>query len=283
MINSLRQIMLALAFLGAAFNASAGEMPKRVVSLNVCTDQLAILLAKPGQLHSVSFLAADPKSSVLFEEAQRYKLNHGNAEEVFLMRPDLVLAGTFTTRTTVTMLRRLGFQVEEFAPESSIDEVKSNITRMGDLLGTQSKAIEINGEIDARLAKLQKLNARGPVAAFYYSNSYTAGSGTIIADIAKLAGLRNLAEESGLYSTAYLSLEQLVMSKPELIIANETTETSPALAQQNFKHPAYRALLAKTPRISIDGRLTACGGPFTMLAIEQLNAAALALQSTEIQ
>jgi iron complex transport system substrate-binding protein len=283
MVSSLCHMMLALALLGAASNAIAGETPKRVVSLNVCTDQLAILLAQPGQLHSVSFLAADPKSSVLFEEASHYQLNHGRAEEVFLMRPDLVLAGTFTTRTTVTMLRRLGFQVEEFAPESSIDEVKTNITRMGELLGTQSKAVELNGEIDARISKLAKMKSPEPVAAFYYSNSYTAGSGTIIADIARLAGLRNLAEERGLYGTAYLSLEQLITSKPDLIIANEVHETSPALAQQNFKHPAFRSLLADTPRLSIDGRLTACGGPLTMRAVEQLNAAASALQVTEIQ
>jgi iron complex transport system substrate-binding protein len=98
-----------------------------------------------------------------------------------------------------------------------------------------------------------------------------------------LAGLLNLAEERGLYGTAYLSLEQLITSKPDLIIANEVHEKSPALAQQNFRHPAFRALLADTPRLSIDGRLTACGGPFTMRAVEQLNAAASALQVTEIQ
>ena len=73
------------------------------------------------------------------EEAEAYILNHGRAEEIFMMRPDLVIAGSFTTRATVEMLRRLGFRVEEFAPASSFADIRENLRRMGDLLGRRKR------------------------------------------------------------------------------------------------------------------------------------------------
>ncbi|WP_354002086.1 hypothetical protein [Pseudotabrizicola sediminis] len=56
--------------------------PQRVVSINLCTDQLAMLLAEPGQLISVSFLAQDPRSSVMVDEALACPANRALAEEV---------------------------------------------------------------------------------------------------------------------------------------------------------------------------------------------------------
>lgn len=96
-----RSLLLgALVWLGGALAVPAAEPPARVVSMNVCTDQLAMLVARPGQLHSVSWLAADPAMSVLANEAEGLRLNRGLAEEIFLMKPDLVIAGTFSTRAT---------------------------------------------------------------------------------------------------------------------------------------------------------------------------------------
>ena len=126
--------IFARAAIGAALAmvaswAVAGP-PGRVVSMNLCTDQLAMLVAGPGQLHAVSQLARDPESSVMADEAQAYAVTHGLAEEVFLMQPDLVIAGSYTTPATVAMLRRLGFPVEIFPPASS-----------------RSQTVSINGKI----------------------------------------------------------------------------------------------------------------------------------------
>ena len=40
--------------------ARADTAPARVASLNLCTDQLAMLIAAPGQLVSISWLARGP-------------------------------------------------------------------------------------------------------------------------------------------------------------------------------------------------------------------------------
>lgn len=77
--------LLALALAGAL--PAAAQPPARVVSMNLCTDQLAMLIAAPGQLVSVSHVARDPVSSALAEQAQAYPVNHGSAEEIFLLAP----------------------------------------------------------------------------------------------------------------------------------------------------------------------------------------------------
>ena len=97
----MRCLLVACGFLALCIPAAAA--PARVVSTNLCTDQLAMLLAAPGQLVSVSWLAADPRSSTMAAEAARYPANHGLAEEIFLLSPDLVLAGSYTARTAVDL------------------------------------------------------------------------------------------------------------------------------------------------------------------------------------
>ena len=84
---------VALAPLGAAAGGEAGaEAPRRVVSINLCTDQLALAVAAPGQLVSVSELARDPALSAMASRAAAIPSNRGRAEEVLALRPDLVLA-----------------------------------------------------------------------------------------------------------------------------------------------------------------------------------------------
>lgn len=252
----------------ATMPASASDPPRRVVSMNLCTDQLAMLMAGPGQLHSVSHIASDPASSVLAAEAGRYTTNHGLAEEIFLMQPDLVLAGTFTTRATVDLLRRLGIRVAQFAPESSIEETRTNITRMGELLGQQPKAADMLADFDQRLAAYSGEDHRDLTVAMYYSNGYTSGTGTLVDAVVAKTGLTNLATKLGYAGTSQLPLEMLILAQPDLIAGATSDYATPALAQQNFQHPAFKALMRKAQGVDVPSRYTICGGPFTADAVD---------------
>lgn len=253
--------------------AEAADGPSRVVSMNVCTDQLAMLIADKEQLHSVSYMASDPSTSVLFDKAAGIAVNHGLAEEVFLMQPDLVLAGTYTTRTTVELLRRLGIRVEEFAPDSSISDIRANILRMGKVLAREDRAAELVGELDKGIAQLEKEPPSGKTVATYYANSYTSGAGTLVDEVVKLSGLANLANKLGLSGSSRLPLEMLVLAQPDLIADGNTSYGAPALAQENFVHPAYRAIAASGRSVTVPSGYTICGAPFTLEAARILQAA----------
>ena len=268
-----------LSVLGAAlaapvFSAHAGEAPRRVVSINVCTDQLAMLLAAEGQLYSVSNLADDLDSSAMVDEARRYRINHGLAEEVFLMKPDLVLAGTYTTRATVDLLRRLGFRVEQFEPTNSLEDVRGDITRIGALLGREKEAADMLRRFDAEVTALTARPATGKTALSYSSNSYTTGAGTLTDSVIEAAGLRNMATEKGIVGGARVPLEMLVAGRPDLIVTGVTSYDRPALAQENFVHPAFRALAETSTVVTVPDGYWVCGTPFTVEAVRILRDAA---------
>lgn len=272
--SAARALVLSLALVATAGAARAGEAPRRVVSMNVCTDQMAMLLATDGQLHSVSYLAADPNTSMLAADAQHFAINHGLAEEVFLMQPDLVLAGSYTTRATVGLLRKLGVRVEEFAPETSFDEVRASLRRMGDMLGRRDRAEVLVAELDRKLADA-KANAHPDITiATYYANAYTSGAGTLVDAVVTASGLTNLATKLGMSGTQQLPLELLIMARPDMLVDSEARYGAPALAQQTFVHPAYRALAAETGSVSVPARYTICGTPFAAEAVQLLSDAA---------
>ena len=64
----------ALAFAGAAL----ADSPRRVVTMNHCADQYALLLGAPGQVVSVSHIAVDPNLSAMVEEASRVAQNRAH-------------------------------------------------------------------------------------------------------------------------------------------------------------------------------------------------------------
>jgi iron complex transport system substrate-binding protein len=247
--------------------------PRRVVSMNLCTDQLAMLIAAPGQLYSVSYLASQEDASALASEAQGYVANHGLAEEIFLMKPDLVLAGTFTSQATVALLKRLGFRVETFAPDASFADIRANLRRMGALLGRQDRAEELIATFDRALAEPQSRPKRA-LAAIYYPNSYTSGAGTLAGEVVERAGLENLAKRLGLEGTAQLPLEVLIAHAPDVIIGGERTSASHVRAYDNITHPALRALLKDRTQVTIPDKYWVCGGPFTAEAVRILAASA---------
>ena len=272
--------VLAVSAAGAAAEAAATSEagpPARVVSLNLCTDQMALLLAAPAQLVSVSFLAHDPSAAVLWRRARGIPGNHGLAEQVFPLAPDLVLAGAFTSRATVAMLRRLGVRVEEFPLENDFDDIRANLRRMGALLGAGDRAEALVAELDAGLAEAAPPEgARRPRAAPYYAAGFTSGAGSLADEIIRAAGLRNIAAERGLRGMTRLPVEVLAMEAPELLITGAPMDP-PALAQAAPEHPALRAARGAGGAAALTGPHWTCGAPFTAEAVRRLAEARAAL------
>ena len=52
--------------------------PQKIVSLNLCTDQLLMLLADPNQIASISKIVDDPNVSFLAEKSTELKKNRGD-------------------------------------------------------------------------------------------------------------------------------------------------------------------------------------------------------------
>ena len=251
---------VALAPLGAAAGAAAGaEVPRRVVSINLCTDQLAMALAAPGQLLSVSALAHDPRTSLMAEQAGDFPANHGRAEEIYLMRPDLVLASTFTTPATLSMLRRLNVPVVTFEPEVSLDGITASILQMGDALGRADQAAAMARDFRRDLAALRRAAGDdAPVAATWAANGYMTGTRTLSSDVLRAAGFSLLAERLGLEVGAMIPLELLLMADPDAVVGGPGPGPPPPAAPPGAHPPPARS---GAERIEVDDREWICGLP----------------------
>lgn len=250
--------------------AAAPPKPQRIVSLNLCTDQLVMLLAGEERIAALSHLARDPQISVQADRAATLPVTYGQAEEVFLLKPDLVVSGAFHLNATVDILRRLGIPVEEFAGARSFADIRVSIRRMGRLLGEAERAENLVAAFDLRLAELGGEAGRtSRLAALYYANSYTSGVDTLAAEVVAHAGFENLGSRLGLSGTAELPLETLVMGKPDLVVTGLSYD-APALAQEVFAHPALDYLESRSGRAVIPEKLWICGTPFTADAVAKL-------------
>lgn len=254
---------------GALAAPVLADAPKRVVSINLCTDQLAMLVAAPGQLHSVSRLAADPHGSAMAEEARRYTTNRGLAEEIYLMRPDLVVGSSFTHAATVDMLRRLDIPVVLFEPAYGLDDVRAGLLKMGEVLGQETKAHTLIADYDDRLYALRAQVEDRPSAAMYYANGYTSGDRTLAGEILVAAGFENAAARAGYPAGGFMPLEVLAVLDPDALLTS-TPYPGASRSEEILEHPVVRHIQGDAAPGKFTDHDWVCGTPFVLRAIEEL-------------
>lgn len=266
----MRRILFVFAIMLCAAPAAA-KPPQRVMSINLCTDQLALMLLPRERVVSVSWLARDPALSAMADAARHVPVNHGSSEEVMRARPDMVLAGTFTTRATVETLRALGAPLVEAAPAESWDDIRRLTREIGDAVGERAKAEAALTRMDATLAALAaRTPTYKPVVAFWSGPGMAPGAGTLSDAVVQAAGARNLARELGITGFGTLDAERLIASAPDLLITAEATP-EPSLRSEAARHPAIRNRW-RDRMLSVPEALTSCGGPFTADAAVALRA-----------
>lgn len=274
-----RAILLCILAVLAA--APAAAKPSRVVSMFLCTDDLVLRLAERRNIASVSYWAANPATSTVTDLVGDVPLNHGLAEEILPLEPDLILSGEFTARGTTQLLRRLGYRVEVIPVAATLDDVRANIRRVAALLREDAKGAAMVARFDARLQAAIAGIPEGPrpLAAFYWTGGYSAGSGTLADDVIRAAGFRNYAHAARFGPAGRFPLERVVTAPVDLLILAQGLEEEPSQARATLRHPALLAVRERLPSVTLPRRLFACGSPATLEAVEQLAAARRRLES----
>jgi iron complex transport system substrate-binding protein len=216
----MRKVLLLLLFALPAL-LGAGS-PARVVSQTVGTDDLLMALAAPGQVAALSHLARDPRYSPYAREAQAFPcLRNGQAEDILRLRPDLVLAASYTAAETVVLLRRAGIRVLVLDRFDTLEDLYANARTIGQALGRGDRAERLVRAWQARVAALAaRLKGRPPVrvvAVGFYP--YTAGAGTTFQDLCDHAGAVNVAAEAGLAGHAPTPSEKMLTWKVDMLVA----------------------------------------------------------------
>lgn len=265
---------MAACLPGAAAGAGGADgrqKPTRIVSINLCTDELVLRLADRRNIASVSHLAAVSSSSNVADLAAQIPVNHGIAEEVVALKPDLVVAGIYTGRKAVALLQRAGFPVLDLDVPRSLDEMRAQYRRVGQALGEEERAERVIAELDGRLARIAvTASGQRPRALVFNANGYTVGKGTLTDDIITRAGLENLAATLGIENYRQIPLETVVTNMPDVLIVSAFRD-QPARATELLRHPVLAKMAERTRIASVPGRLWVCAGPGNVSAVALLN------------
>ena len=255
---------------------AAPARPQRIVSLNLCADSMLLELAAPQRIASLTHLSRDPELSFFAEQAAEFPINHGIAEEILLLDPDLIFAGTYSTQTTTALLRKLGYPVVTVAPADSLAEFRHNFRVVGTAIGAAERAEQLLAKMDARITAATATHTRlSPRAVLFRASGFTIGSQSLLNELLMLAGFNNLSAELQIREGGFLSIENLVMSKPDLIVFGDSRPDYPSLAHDLLKHRAlqrYTHLDSSHRSIMIPPRFWTCGGTFAATVVERLAA-----------
>jgi iron complex transport system substrate-binding protein len=227
-----------------------------VVSLNLCTDQLLVLLA-PERVAGLDFLARDPALSFVAAQAAKLPTVRADAEAVLMLKPDLVLAGTYGAQTTVALLRARGVPVLQVGSPGDFQGVEAQVMQMAQALGVPARGHALVAQMQAELAALPHVH-RGR-AVFWEAGGWTAGPGGLADAALRAAGWQDAGTGSR------LGLEALLRDRPDVLVT-DTAPAYPSLATDLAWHPALRGLR----RIAVPPALLICGGPFSVQAAELL-------------
>jgi iron complex transport system substrate-binding protein len=195
-------------------------------------------------------------------------------EAIVALRPDLIVGWQGGNPVAqLDKLRQLGLPLFLSDPHE-LEDVASNLRRLGRLLGTEAVADAESADFMARLSSLRHgYQSKAPVSVFYqiwFQPLMTINGEHIISRVIELCGGRNVFASLPMLAPT-VSLEAVLAKNPEAIIAGSAADQHPQWKQDWRRWPQLRAvqqdnlfyvnpdlLQRHTPRI-LQGASTLCG------------------------
>lgn len=271
-VHGCRWLFTIALLAGSVTVTAAQERPKRVASLNLCTDGMLLALADRNQIASLSPLASDPSLSIMVEQAQGLPLNAGKAETILFTRPDLVLTGTYGNRNQAALLEAQGFNVLRLGSWTNIAEGREQIRTIAGALGHPERGTALIARIDAALQRTSGIVKGKPSILVYERGGWVSGKDSLLSELLVHMGFRLHHEALGLSRGGVARLEAIVNSPPDYLLVSEDAGLAVDNGTALFSHPALVEAVPRARRLVVPSKLTICGGPSTPLAIEALAA-----------
>lgn len=277
--------------------------PARIVSINLCADQYLLALANRSRIAAVTVYAADPGMSAAAGAAHGIAVTRAAAEELLVLAPDLILAAPYQVAAKAALLP--GTRIVAVPEANDEPAIEANIATVAAAVGYPERGRRLIAAMRAELATVPAdqpdgesspnvPQSRRPVAAQYQRGGYLSGTGTLVDDLMRRAGLVNLAAVLHRPPLSRLSLEEIIAARPDYLVverravdardrsrASDTDSASAAIHASGMSHPGDRgaalldhpALARAFPaakRLTIDAAWTVCGGPAYPRAVAAL-------------
>lgn len=261
--------LLSLAGAGAApADAADTGPPQRVVSLNMCADQLLLALADPGQIAALSRYARDPRLNALADAAAPFPAAPPAAEAVLMLKPDLVLSGGFTPPATRDLLAGQGIRLAEVDSVDTLAAARAQILAIADRLGHPDRGAALVAEVDAALADARaRVSGDGRSALYLQRRGFVSGARTLVGDLLTRLGFASAATAFGVGSVGEVPLERLVSDPPDILILGARDRAAEDQGTALLAHPALARVSDPQQVVVFPEVLSICAGPVLPRAI----------------
>ena len=273
-----RLLLLLVILLGALPVAAQTPPPKRVVTVNLCLDLMALRLAAPGQLVGVSYLSHDPRLSILADRARAIAPVRAKVESILALRPDLVIMDESSHANIKRLLRQAGVPILELHWAASLDDAEALIARMARALGNEAEGRRLVEKMQADRQALAWTQPPVGTAAVLQANRGTNGKGSLMNELLGLSGFRNLAAELGVPAFGRMSLETVLAGQPDLLVLDAETNANPARGTEFVDHHLMKVLEERAKVAPVPMKYAVCAGPESVEVLRRLAEARAAVK-----
>ena len=197
-------------------------MPKRIVSLSPTATETLFRIGAGKQVIAVDDRSDYPKS------APRTSLSGftPNVEAIVAYHPDLVVI-SYSPKDFAGALAKAHVRVLDQEPADTFKDAYAQIVQLGRVTGHLEEANALVARMKARIAKLVKGAPKKSTSVYdeLSPDYYSATSASIIGQVLRLFGLKNIADAApgaGSVGAVQLSAEYIVSQSPDLIVLADT-------------------------------------------------------------
>jgi iron complex transport system substrate-binding protein len=195
--------------------------PQRIISLAPSNTEILFALGLGDKVVGVTDYCDYPPEALNKTKVGGYV--NPDIEKIVALNPDLILVAYGTPMDVINTLAGLGLTVYGIKT-TDLDDLLNDIRRVGEITDKEVEAQALTSEMESRIQvvtnQTQELEQRPKV--FYivwHDPLWTAGPGTFINELIEKAGGVNICQNITGY--AQISLEDVLASNPEIIIASE--------------------------------------------------------------
>ena len=263
-------LMAASCAAPPSFDSKDGRGGGGIVSTNPCADAMLVELVPPERIAAISHYSKDAAAtSIPLEVAARFRSTTGTAEEVIAMRPDLVVASSFTSASTREAYARAGLNTLYLDSPVTIEGSKAQVTELARAIGAEGAGKAMNARIDAGVAAARFAGPPVP-ALVWIGGNLVSGGGNLLDELLGKAGFVNQAAHYGLQFTGTLPIETVVTDPPRVMLVPDqpgrlAASRAAELRSRTLAHLDGRVTEAEFPRSLVN-----CGGPVIPRALARL-------------
>lgn len=211
-------------------DARGSELPardwRRIVSLDLVSDELLGHLVEPDRILAVSAWAQGPEA---WRHSGKPRLDGLNdLEAVLRLQPDLVLVSTFGGEADrVQRLRDAGLAVFDLGPAGGLRELGANLRRVATLVGAGGRGERLAGQLERRMSQVAarlpayQVRRRALVLTPVVDQVYGGTTGSSFHDIVVAAGLIDAAAGRFAEPWPRIGAETALALDPDLVVTRQ--------------------------------------------------------------